>query len=57
MVYIIGRDGKLIAMTCRYGYVRQLLEEGRARITGDDPLTVKLTGDGKSGDAADKAGT
>ena len=41
-VYIISKDGKPLMPTTRYGHVRWLLKQKKARVVGTDPFVIQL---------------
>jgi 5-methylcytosine-specific restriction endonuclease McrA len=47
VVFVVGKSGKPLVPTKRYGRVRHLLKEGKAKIVCYEPFTVQLTYDTK----------
>ncbi len=45
-VYIISKDGKPLMPTTRYGHVRWLLKQKKARVVGTDPFVISAGNDG-----------
>ena len=43
MVYVISQDGRPLMPTERYGKVRHMLRDGRARVVRREPFTIQLT--------------
>ena len=43
MVYVLGCNGKPLMPTKRYGKVRRILKDGRAKVVKAKPFTIKLT--------------
>ena len=42
VVYVIGKDGKRLMPTVRFGHVRKLLQERKARVYRRKPFTIQL---------------
>lgn len=42
MVYVLAQDGTPLMPTKRYGKVRHLLEDGRAKVVKRTPFTIQL---------------
>lgn len=42
MVYVLNCDGQPLMPTCRYGKVRHLLKDGKAKVVHRCPFTIKL---------------
>lgn len=47
MVYVVSQSGKALMPTSRYGKVRHLLREGKARVVRREPFTIQLLYDSK----------
>ncbi len=45
-VYIISKDGKPLMPTTRYGHVRWLLKQKKARVVGTDSFVISARNDG-----------
>lgn len=43
MVYVLNQNGKPLMPTERYGKVRRMINDGRARVVTTRPFTIKLT--------------
>ena len=41
-VYVISKSGESLMPTCRYGHVRRLLKEKKARVVRREPFTIQL---------------
>lgn len=48
MVYVISVEGKPLMPTRRYGHVRRMLRDGRAKVIRRTPFTIRLTYEGTS---------
>lgn len=46
MVYVLDFNGQPLMPTCRYGKVRRLLKQGRAKVVKRCPFTIQLLYDG-----------
>ena len=55
MIFIIGKNGRPIALTVRTEHVRKLVEEGRARIIKDCPRTVQIGGSKETDQTQEKS--
>lgn len=42
MVYVINKDGRPLMPTCRYGKVRHLLKDAKAKVIKRCPFTIQL---------------
>ena len=42
MVYVLNKDGQPLMPTSRYGKVRRLLKEGKAKVVKRCPFTIQL---------------
>lgn len=42
MVYVLNKDGQPIMPTTRYGKVRRLLKQGKAKVVNRCPFIIKL---------------
>lgn len=42
MVQVLGKNGQLLSTTTRYGKVRRLLKEGKAKVVEESPFTIQL---------------
>ncbi len=43
MVYVLSKEGKPLMPTERYGKVRRMLRDGRAKVVKAKPFTIQLT--------------
>ena len=42
LVYVLNKNNKPLMPTKRFGKVRHLLKEGKAKVTKREPFTIKL---------------
>ena len=42
MVYVLNKDGQPLMPTDRYGKIRHLLKDGKAKVVSRCPFTIKL---------------